>query len=166
MTTTAAPAVHLLCGLNGAGKTTLARELEATLPAVRFSLDDWMLRLYPGLHYAAEEFGGRAESCKLLIWDTAAQVLRAGTDVVLDWNQWSRARRALWHGKATAAGFDVVLHYLQTPLDTALERVRRRTLAEEPGSHALEDSGVRHLAAIFEEPGESEGLEILRVSGN
>ena len=43
--TTAAPAVRLVCGLNGAGKTTLARELEATLPAVRFRLDEWMLRL-------------------------------------------------------------------------------------------------------------------------
>ena len=43
-----APTVHLLCGLNGAGKTTLARSLEASLPAVRFSLDDWMLRLHPG----------------------------------------------------------------------------------------------------------------------
>jgi hypothetical protein len=49
--------VHLLCGLNGAGKTTLARKLEASLPAVRFNLDDWMLRLYPGLHYAPPSSG-------------------------------------------------------------------------------------------------------------
>ena len=38
------PTVHLLCGLPGAGKTTLARQLEAGLPAVRFSLDERMLR--------------------------------------------------------------------------------------------------------------------------
>lgn len=38
--------IHLLAGLNGAGKTTFARHLEATIPAVRFSLDEWMLRLY------------------------------------------------------------------------------------------------------------------------
>lgn len=163
--TAAAPTVHLLCGLNGAGKTTLARKLEASLPAVRFSLDDWMLRLYPGLHYASAEYGHRAENCKLLIWDTARQVLQAGTDVVLDWNQWSRARRALWHGKATAAGFAVLLHHVQTPLDTAIERTRQRTLAGEPSSHALEEAGVRHLAGIFEEPAASEGLRIVTVSG-
>jgi predicted kinase len=36
-----APRVHLLAGLNGAGKTTFARQLEADLPAVRFTLDEW-----------------------------------------------------------------------------------------------------------------------------
>lgn len=159
----ASPTVHLLCGLNGAGKTTLARKLEASLPAVRFSLDDWMLRLYPGLHYAAEEYGGRAETCKLLIWDTARQVLQTGTDVVLDWNQWSRARRALWHSKASASGFEVLLHHVRTPLDSAIERIRLRTLAAEPGSHALDEAGVRHLAGIFEEPEASEGLRIVAV---
>ena len=40
------PEIHLLAGLNGAGKTTHARHLAAALPAVRFSLDEWMLRLY------------------------------------------------------------------------------------------------------------------------
>lgn len=159
------PTVHLLCGLNGAGKTTLARELEASLPAVRFSLDEWMLRLYPGLHYASEDYGSRAETCKGLIWETALQVLRAGTDVVLDWNQWSRARRALWRGKAVSAGFGVELHHVATPLDTAIEQTRRRTLAAEPGSHALTDDGVRHLAGIFEEPSETEGMRIRRVPG-
>ena len=162
MTTTAT--VHLLCGLNGAGKTTLARTLEASLPAVRFSLDDWMLRLYPALHYESGEYGRRAEACKLLIWDTARQVLRAGTDVVLDWNQWSRERRALWHGKAMDDGFDVLLHHVRTPLATAVERARQRTLAGDAGSHALEETGVRHLAGIFEEPAASEGLRIVTVS--
>lgn len=163
--TTTAPVAHLLCGLNGAGKTTLARELEASLPAVRFSLDDWMLRLHPGLGYASDEYGVRAEDCKLLIWDTARQVLQAGIDVVLDWNQWSRARRALWRETVTAAGFGVVLHHVQTPLDVAVERTRRRTLAAEAGAHPLTEAGVRHLAAIFEEPAESEGMRIRRVAG-
>lgn len=53
--------VHQLCSLNGAGKTTLARELELSLPAARFSLDEWMLRPYPGLHYASEDYGSRSE---------------------------------------------------------------------------------------------------------
>ena len=44
------PAVHLLAGLNGSGRTLLARALERRRPAVRFTLDEWMLRLY-GLRY-------------------------------------------------------------------------------------------------------------------
>lgn len=162
---TTAPLVHLLCGLNGAGKTTLARDLGASLPAVRFSLDDWMLWLYPGVHFASPEYGQLAESCKLFIWDIARQALEAGKDVVLDWNQWSRARRALWLARATDAGFGVVLHHVQTPLDTAIERASLRTLSGEPGSHAVTEADVRHLARIFEEPADAEGLRILRIPG-
>ena len=88
---TRTPRVHLLAGLNGAGKTTCARRLEADLPAVRFTLDEWMLRLHE-LRYDDPTYPELAESCKSLTWDTVLQVLRARVDVVLDWNQWSRKR--------------------------------------------------------------------------
>ncbi|BCW67282.1 hypothetical protein NicSoilB4_20450 [Arthrobacter sp. NicSoilB4] len=153
--------VHLLCGLPGAGKTTVARQLEAGRPAVRFSLDEWMLRLYPDLHFASGNYGELAETCKLLIWDTARQVLQGGTDVVLDWNQWSRERRAAWAARAEAAGAGVVLHYVRTPLQISIERAASRAARDEAGSHRLEEADVRHLAGIFEEPEPSEGLWIL-----
>jgi predicted kinase len=128
------PTVHLLCGLPGAGKTTLARQLEAQVPAVRFSLDEWMLRLFPDLHFSSGAYGGLAENCKLLVWDTALQVLQSGTDVVLDWNQWSRGRRAVWAGRAEAAGAAVVVHFVRTPLQTAVERADARASRLEAGS--------------------------------
>ena len=40
------PTVYLLCGLPAAGKTTLAKQLEEKQGAVRFTLDEWMIRLY------------------------------------------------------------------------------------------------------------------------
>lgn len=159
------PTVHLLCGLNGAGKTTLAKELQTALPAVRFSLDEWMLRLHPGVHFAAAEYGDLAEYCKLLIWDTARQVLHSGTDVGLDWNLWSRNRRAVWRDKARAAGFPAILHHVRTPLGAAVERVSNRARDGDPWSHRLDEGGVRHLAGIFEPPGPDEGLDIRPVSG-
>jgi hypothetical protein len=48
------------------------------LPAVRFTLDEWMLRLH-NLRYDDPAYPALAESCKSLIWDTALQVLRAGS---------------------------------------------------------------------------------------
>jgi hypothetical protein len=109
------PRVHLLAGLKWAGKTTYARRLEADLPAVRFTLDEWMLRLHE-LRYDDPTYPELAESCKSLIWDTAQQVLRARVDVVLDWNQWSRKRRREWATRATQARFEPVLHYIRVPL--------------------------------------------------
>ncbi|MEY2425139.1 MAG: hypothetical protein QOI61_711, partial [Actinomycetota bacterium] len=35
----------VICGLPGSGKTTLAKELEQSMPAVRFCPDDWFVAL-------------------------------------------------------------------------------------------------------------------------
>ena len=88
------PTVHLLCGLNGAGKTTYARRLEVERGALRFSLDEWMLRLHPDLRYDAPEHGPLVERCKELIWTIAQQVLALGHDLILHRTGWNRARRA------------------------------------------------------------------------
>lgn len=116
----AGPTVHLLCGYNGAGKTTYAKHLEKVLPAVRFSLDEWMLRLYPDLSFDSAGYGSRAEICKDLLGDAAQQVLLCGVDVVLDWNQWSRNRRATWRENALKAGFPPTLHFIDIAVETAI----------------------------------------------
>ncbi|MFP5333680.1 MAG: AAA family ATPase [Actinomycetes bacterium] len=157
------PTVHLMVGLNGAGKTTHARRLERQCPAVRFTLDEWMLRLH-GLPFDAPEYPELSERCQSVIWDVALQVLATGTDVVLDWNLWSRARRATWRDRVTAAGYHPVLHHVQVPLDLAIRRAEERARRQVDGAHVLTVSDVRHLARIFETPGPGEGME-LRVVG-
>lgn len=42
------PTVNLFYGLAGSGKTTEARRLQEDHQALRFTLDEWMIRLYPG----------------------------------------------------------------------------------------------------------------------
>lgn len=117
--------VHLLAGLNGAGKSTHARRLEQECPAVRFTLDEWMLRLHQ-LSYDDPRYPELSQRCKHLIWEVAAQVLATGTDVVLDWNLWSRQRRKTWRDKVVAAGHHPVLHYVSVPVETAIGQVTLR----------------------------------------
>ncbi len=149
--------VHLLAGLPGAGKTTLAERICTERPAVRFTLDEWMLRLH-GLRYDDEQYGVKAAIVRELIWDVAQQVLRTGTDVVLDWSQWSRAKRSEWSDRAKQGGWQVLLHYLSTPSDIAIERVSRRAA---PFAHAVDAAGIRHMETLFEEPAEDEGLPLV-----
>ena len=153
------PRLHLLAGLNGAGKTTYARELQASLPAVRFTQDEWMLRLYDR-PYDDPGYGKLTHSCRELIWDVAAQVLANGIDVILDWNCWSRSLRAEWSSRAAPAGCLAVVHYLRVPVQTAIDRAAGRTAAGTSLVYALDAAAVRHLAGIFEEPGPDEGIEI------
>ena len=148
------PEIHLLAGLNGAGKTTHARHLADTLPAVRFSLDEWMLRLYE-LSFDGELYPSRAEKCRALIWDLAAQVLRSGSSVVLDWNMWSRSRRAEAVERASALGVTCHLHHVVVPLDVAIRRAMDR---RDLNAHRLDADAVRHLGRLFEPPQASEGF--------
>lgn len=158
--------VHLLCGYNGAGKTKYAKHLEKVLPAVRFSLDEWMLQLYPDLSFDSVGYASRAEICKDLVWETAKQVLFCDVDVVLDWNQWSRHRRATWRDNALTAGFAPKLHFMDVPVETAIERAAARVANRSRGSHELTPDNIRHLAEIFERPTGDEGLQIETVSGD
>ena len=155
------PEIHLLAGLNGAGKTTLARQLEATLPAVRFSLDEWMLLLYD-LSFDDELYPSRADTCRAVIWDLAAQVVRTGSSVVLDWNMWSRSRRAEAVDRAAGLGVTCHLHHVVVSEETAIERVTQR---RDSRAHQLDADAVRHLARLFETPEEGEGFVLHSVTG-
>lgn len=121
-----------------------------------------MIRLYD-VSYDDPAYGELREGCSDLIWDVAQEVLSAGTDVVLDWNQWSRARRETWRDKALSAGYKPVLHYVRVPLETAIARVEQRAAEGVTGVHVLDAEAVRHLASIFEVPTTDEGLEIQTV---
>ena len=136
----------------------MARRICIESRAVRFTLDEWMLRLYT-LPYDHPDYGPKAERVRDLIWETAQQILGAGTDVVLDWSQWSRAKRAEWDARARSGGWTTVLHHIATPAEVAIERAASR---EDPHSHVITAAGVRHMEMLFEEPTDDEGFRIIR----
>lgn len=154
--------VHLLYGLAGSGKTTLARTLTAAGKGVRFTLDEWMIRLYPGLSFWSPEYGPRAEVVKDLIWSLAEQALRAGTDVVLDWNSWSRERRAWAVRRAADIPAVVVLHRLSASIEQASAQAAQRARDQRVVyAHSISQQDNEHLASIMEPPGAEEGFNII-----
>ncbi|APX32788.1 hypothetical protein BH708_08705 [Brachybacterium sp. P6-10-X1] len=153
--------LHLLYGLAGSGKSTLARRLAEEEPAVRFTLDEWMLRLYPDLTIEDPAYGDRAAEVRELIWTVAEQVLRADVDAVLDWNSWSVARRGWALARAAGAGVDVVLHRLSTSLEESTRRAQERENTGTAFAHTVDQAGNEHLASLREEPTPSERLTII-----
>lgn len=154
--------VHLLYGLSGSGKSTLARHLCGEGAAVRFTLDEWMLRLHPQLAYDSAEYGPQADRARELIWSVAEQVLTAGIDAVLDWNSWSRSRRGWAIERAEYVGAEVVLHWLRTPLDEANRRLKARAASGAAHVHPVTASGNEHLQTLMELPSPEEGCRIVR----
>jgi predicted kinase len=89
-------------------------------------------------------------------------VLNTGVDVVLDWNFWSRQRRRDAKERADVAGYDVLLHWIDVPLEVVVDRARRRLAAQPQLAHVIDEAAVRHFVTIFEPPGADEALQVVR----
>lgn len=127
--------VYMICGQQGAGKTTLARALAHDLPAVRFSLDEWIVALFgeqlPGALSRAW-WEKHAELCSGVIWSTCRQLLLVGVSVVLDFGFGSQAHRSEYFERAREAKVATKLYVVTADRGTRLERVRARNRHRPP----------------------------------
>jgi predicted kinase len=143
------PAAHLIHGYLGAGKTTFARQLERDIPAIRFSHDEWMVRLYgddpPAEHFA--DFYRRIYEQAEEIWP---RCLELGVDVVLDFGFWSRSERDATRQKiSTIGGAQARLYQLTCPEDEAWRRIEKRT-ADLQGSLLIDRNSFEVFKVRFE----------------
>lgn len=123
------PTVHLVVGLIGSGKSTWARRLERELPALRFSLDEWIMTLFgedapDGMSF--EWWSNRAERSTRMVKRMAQQALTAGWDVVLDCGFLQRQHRDEMRQWAHAAGARTQLHLVRADVEVRRERVAQR----------------------------------------
>jgi predicted kinase len=142
------PTVHLIHGFLGMGKTTFAKRLETQLPAVRYTPDEWMGRLF-GDDPPSECFQQRHQAILEIIDAHWPRVTACGTDVILDFGFWSRAARDRARQRATDHGCNALLYCLQCSEATARQRcqARNQNLA---GSLLITDNTFQVLMARFE----------------
>jgi predicted kinase len=145
---------HLIHGYLGAGKTTLARKLENDLPAIRFTHDEWMARLY-GDDPPADEFQALYRRVSERIDSLWPRCLELGVDVVLDLNFWSRRQRDETRATALTLGANTRLYRLTCSEDEARSRVEKRNLNLD-GSLFINRNTFEILKSRFEPLGNDE----------
>ena len=116
---------HLIHGFLGAGKTTFARRLEYDLPALRFTHDEWMVRLY-GHDPRAEEFPILYLRVSEQIDQLWPRCLELGVDVVLDLGFWSRRQRDGTRVTVSALRASTKLYRLTCAEEKAWQRIEHR----------------------------------------
>jgi predicted kinase len=139
---------HLVHGFLGVGKTTFAKQLERTLPAIRFSHDEWMVRLF-GVDPPADLFPVHSRKVTDQIDLLWPRCLELGVHVVLDVGLWSRQERDETRERAKACGADVVLYRVNCPEDVARARLRIRN-EKLDGDLLITDATYDLLSARFE----------------
>jgi predicted kinase len=152
---------HLVCGPTGAGKTTRAIGLAEEFRAVRFSIDEWMARLFwadTPLPIRYDWTVERIGRCEAQMLETALQVARRGGACVLDFG-FSRAQhRQRVVGLLRDHGFDACVHVADAPPEERWRRVQQRN-AERGETYALEVTREMFdfMEGLWEPPGTGEG---------
>jgi len=156
--------VIMLCGRLCSGKTTYAARLSSELGAVILSVDELMIALLGretgSMH---DEYVRRAKG---YLHAKAADIARAGTDVVLDEGFWRRSERGEARAYFAAKGVDCELRYLRISEEEWARRIDRRNAEVAAGcSDAyLVDDGLREkFASLFEEPAADEADAVIEV---
>lgn len=143
----AGPTLTLFCGLPGAGKTTLARRLEAEGRGVRLCTDDWQAAL--GVPHADTDFHERLQP---VLYRHAMDLLRHGTDVILEDGLWQRAERDQKISDGRGCGARIELHVFDVPTATLWSRLQARNDDRKPGAYPMTPAELEWAASVFEPP--------------
>lgn len=147
--------LHIMVGLPCSGKTTRARALEAELPALRLTPDEWHLRLF-GQDADAPEHDQRHGIVEGIMWEVAQRTLTLGTDVILDYGFWGREERDGLRAQARALGAGFEMHYLPVSEPELLRRLRARNADPSGRSFVISEQAMRGYMAQFQAPTEEE----------
>jgi predicted kinase len=153
---------HLIHGFIGSGKTTYSTQLENDLPALRFSIDEWMIALY-GQDPPESDFEKYYNRTADLIWNVAIRALELGQDVILDFGFWSREGRDGARERLSRVGIGFVFYHV-TCSDEAMEaRTLSRTEAMPKHALYINKEAIDSLRERFEPLGGDESYEVVRT---
>ena len=149
------PIAHIIIGFIGSGKTTFARKLEKETGAIRFTKDEWMVRLF-GNTILKDKFGEYDHKMASLARDMALACLKAGTDVIIDEGFWVKEHRDAISEKVKNVGAIAKLYYLEVPLEIMRARTLKRSENPPIDSFTIDEESFNQFWKFFQPPGKDE----------
>jgi predicted kinase len=121
--------VHIIAGATGAGKSTYAAALCQRVGAVRFSIDEWMGKLFwmdspQPIRY--EWTIERINRCEAMIFAMVRDLAQLGISSVLDLGFTKADHRAKFYDLVKAETLSPRLHWVDVPVELRWERVIQR----------------------------------------
>lgn len=117
--------LHLMVGLPCAGKTTLAKQLEREQHAVRFTPDQWQLKLF-GQDFSDPDHRRRHNTIEKIMWEMGRQLLQQGISVILDFGFLRKEQRDYFRREAKSLGVHFQMHFLNPSMEVLRARLEQR----------------------------------------
>jgi predicted kinase len=146
------------CGKMGAGKTTISREIAETRNAVWVSEDEWLEAVYPQKITSLEDYIKYSALLRVPIKKLAQAILRAGTDVVMDYPANTIQQRKWFRSIFSEIQAPHELIYIDLPNDLCIEQIAKRR-TEQPDRAATDTTEMfEQVTRYFVAPSSDEGF--------
>ena len=149
--------IIMTCGKICSGKSTYAQNLSKQLGAVILSIDELMLSVLGS--DTGDKHDEYVRRCEMYLYKKSAEIVAAGTDVILDWGFWTKEQRSFAREFYGELGIRCELHYITVSNDEWRKRIMRRNAEVEAGrsdAYFIDDGLAAKFESIFQEPCESE----------
>ncbi|WP_321369500.1 ATP-binding protein [uncultured Desulfuromusa sp.] len=154
------------CGKMGAGKTIKSRKVAHAQNAVLISEDEWLESLYPGEIKKISDYLKFSRRLKPLLTRHVQNILRIGTDVVMDFPANTVSQRKWFKALYSEINAPHELIYLHVSNEICLNQIAQRRI-EQPERALFDTEEVfYHVTNFFEEPRADEGFNIKRIDRN
>jgi predicted kinase len=155
------PTIYLICGFIGAGKSTFSKELEKKTGAVRITKDEWSIRLI-GNNPAIDGYSEWDRKITGLSRDVAFQLAEKGINIILDEGFWEKKTRDEMRERTDAVGANLVMYYLDTPIEKIRERVLKRNSNITKESFEISIEMLNGYLKYWEPPTEDEEFILIK----
>ncbi len=146
-----------VCGKICCGKSYYCNTLKNRHNAVVLSSDEVMNDLFN--HNNDERHDEIAEAIHAYLHKKAAEIIRAGCNVILDWGFWRKSDRALVTEYYSSQGISVEWHYIDISDREWAENIRERNKKIEEGTSSdyyVDEGLFNKVNTIFEIPDKAE----------
>jgi len=154
------PLAHIIIGFIGSGKTTFSRKLEKETGAVRFTKDEWMVRVF-GNTPPKDKFEEYDNKMTSLATDMALKCLKAGISVIIDEGFWVKEHRDAISEKVKNVGAIPKLYYLKAPFEIMKARTLKRSKNPPVDSFSIDEESFNQYWKHFRPPGRDEEFTLI-----
>lgn len=152
--------LYFFCGKMGAGKSTRSKILASELNAVLLSEDEWLATLYPGQISSFNDYRQYSALLKPLIYAHVGNLLKIGTNVVMDFPANTVKQRKWFVELADSAAGISQLIYIKASDATCLQHIAKRRIEQPDRAEFDTESMFAEVTGYFQEPQEGEKLNI------